>query len=147
MSGSISPFLVPEGWTIDCWDPRPENRDTGLPLDGFQKKSTMFIGIEPSSGSFSLQWLNQLQEVGSMSGLEPDPLIDPAAFQLAGQNLDVSFGGGVHIACDVKLRLSSMDPKTLCGSIHVADGGLPTTPAGTFTATANAGGNSGVQKL
>lgn len=135
-----SPFLEPAGWNINLWEPSSELVAEGIPTNGFLAQSTMLIGFDSSSGSFSLQWLDQDEAPCSVSGLQPSPPNDPDASTLLGENLPVRFGDDTRI-CNLLLSLSMTDPKTLACQIAVSGSGFPETGTGTFTATANGGGN------
>lgn len=143
---STCPFVG--GWTIQNWTPSESSGVTkGIPTNGFHMGAPLEISPESSQGSdtFRLDWLNQGGEPCQAPGLQ--------CFQttLEGVNLPVSFGVEV-VMCNLSLTLiqptDPTDPKELSCQIDIAmpDGGAPTTGGGTFTATANAGGDDAARK-
>ena len=143
-----SPFVEFAGWKIGEWNPDLQDEVTeGIPVNCFQTQGTMLIGLEstPTSFSYTLQWLNQSGEPCSVSGLQPDPTNLEASL-LAGENLTVHFGAR-EVVCDLELSLVLIESqKILSGSIKKAEPPIqkkfgPETGSGTFTATANGGGN------
>ncbi|HSK78136.1 MAG TPA: hypothetical protein VLQ45_16910 [Thermoanaerobaculia bacterium] len=145
-----SPFLVPDGWTIDHWAPDTVPLPEGIPSDGVKQGGPLAITIETvlDAPSFSLGWLNQRGESCSVEGLEPDG----TQRKLKGKNLTVFFGkkdtGEDDIVqCDVTVTLTLDSMGLVCritlpelpmpGKVIVFDG--PDVGSGTFTATANGG--------
>ncbi len=142
-----SPFIVSDGWKIDHWTPDADVLPDGIPSDGFQQGGPLDITFEMilGAGSFSLEWLNQRGQRCSVSGLQSNE----EQTELQGRNLSAQFGDR-SVPCDVTVTLTqATHPKKLRCTITLpriptkgveVDG--PDTGGGTFTATANAGGNN-----
>lgn len=138
-----SPFLLPEGWTIDHWAPDPVPLPKGIPSDGVQQGGPLEITAETVLGvpSFRLDWLNQRGEGCFVAGLEPDE----TERKLQGKNLPVFFGPHDPVQCDLTVTLTADSMALVCRinlpelqsrGIEVDE---PDTGSGTFTATANPG--------
>lgn len=135
---ATSPFLEPNGWTIDSWTTDEQAVAEGIPDNGFQTQSILLIGLV-TDNFYSLQWLDQNGQSCSVAGLQSDPP-NLIATTLEGEPLIAHFGLK-GVLCRVTLTLDLTDPesKTLTGIISVVGSGSPDVGSGTFTATANGG--------
>lgn len=141
-----SPFLVPDGWKIDCWAPDHIVLPEGIPTDGVQVGGPLEITLETVFGApfFRLDWRNQRGEGSFVSGLESNE----TQTELHGKNLTVFFGTHDPVQCDliVTLHPTTEPKKRLTCTIRLAEMEVghqmrdsPDVGSGTFTATANGG--------
>ena len=140
-----SPFVVPAGWTITSWHFDDQVVPEGIPHNAFPVPGTLQITHQPTFDSYNLTWSTGGGQAASAPGLHTDPLLDPSATKLEGQNLVVTFGTQeVECTLTLTLDLPLTNPKTLTGTIFVVNPDVrgdvgPETGSGTFTATANPG--------
>jgi len=136
----MDPFVG--DWNIDTWTPNERIEFEGIPEDGFLVQGTLTITQPvPEVNLFNAQWLNQVNSLVTVSGLERVPETPDFPPFLQGLGVLVNFAGR-GVVCNLTLALTT--ESTLDGSISLTEnfGGAPDTGSGTFTAQASSGNNT-----